>query len=214
MAKFVYNRFRLTFIILALLIYPIDALGLSLMRGENNESFTVLEGDFGARKTTIPHLFARETGHATLYSGAKITRLVATGQSKVDITESAEVTYIEADGKAMIDISDGVVGYLIMNGNSQANIKKMVISGTFYPISGDMLTEGGIIFNAGIVIHIWADNISFAEGKLKGKWADGKAFSILLVEHRTVNDEEKYEIAKSLPPQIQIHKTDDIEVRQ
>lgn len=213
MAEFLHNKYGITFILLALLICPIDTLGFSLIRGTNDNSMTILNGEFGVRgdasgkKANLTHLFARETGHATLNSGAMITRLVATGQSKVDITGSAEVNYIEADGKAIIDISDGVVGYLIMVGNSQANIKKIVISAALYPISGGILTDGGIIFSPGAVIHVWADNVSFEEGRLKGKWADGNEFSILLFERKTINDEEKCEIAKSLPQQIKTHKT-------
>ena len=206
MAKFVHKRFGLTVILLALLVYPIEALGLHIVRGEGDESFTVLEGKFSVKKTTLTHLFARETGHAILNSGAKITRLVATGHSEVEINEAAETTYIEADDKAIIRISDGVIGYLIMNGNSQAHIKKMVINGTLYPISGGALTEGGIVFSVCVVIHVWADDVSFEGGRLKGKWAGGEKFSILLAEHKIAEGEELYEIAKSLPQQIQIHK--------
>lgn len=204
MKKSLRKRFGITATLLVLVMIPADALGLRMLRGENDESFTILEGEFSVTKGSLEHLFARETGHAILKEGARIDRLVATDQSEVDVNDAAETTYIEADRSATIRISDGVVGYLVMRGNSRAHIKKIAIKKAIYPVSGRILTEGGIIFGSGAVIEIRSDSVSFGQGRLKGRWADGEPFSIPLLEHRMEHGEDAYEIPASLPQQIHL----------
>lgn len=209
MAKLTHDKWGLIITLLTLLISPINAQGLHFTRGAGDESFTILEGEFSVTETYLQHLFAQESGQAILKKGARVRRLVASGQSRVEIGNAAEVTYVEAGGNAIVRISDGVISYLIMNDNSQAFVKKMVIKGDVYPISNKILNEGAIIFNGCVVVRIWANNVSFEGGRLKGEWADGKTFSILLIERNRKDDGDDYEIAKSLPKQIRIHKTND-----
>lgn len=192
---------------LAIVTFPLDVSGLAISSSADKNSITIFEGEFEANQTSLTHLFAREIGHATVRNGTKVDRLVAAGQSRIDIADSSEVIYAEAKDKAIIYTSDSTVGYLIMKGESQTYIRNTTIRRALYPISGAVLTEGGIIFETGATIHIWADNTSFEKGRLKGTWTDGKEFSILLV--RFIKDENRYEIVGSMPRQVIIHRTDD-----
>lgn len=149
------------------------------LTGATNESvfLVVRENESITIDHEVSYLQLKDNGKATLKKGAKIAGLQASGNSELLLGEDVEVSHLTASGNSIVRISGAAISFLTVVGNGQADIKQINIPEGSFIAPGISINGGAIVYAPGAKIQVYADNVSFTDGKLTGFWNNGERFA-------------------------------------
>lgn len=149
-------------------------------------------------------------GNATLVlieEKSDVAHVEVSGNTTLRISSGAVISHVTVKDTSIVHITGGTLGYLNLEGRSQAHVHHLTMSGggrfSFFE-------NGGIMYTPETQIHLYATDVMFRAGNLSGTWDNGEHFSLSLGRAEFNEESERPRLLtqqqqpKSLPKQVNI----------
>lgn len=144
---------------------------------DNSIGVKVLVG----KNTHVGHITV--AGNATLVlieEKADVAHVEVSGNTTLRISSGAVISHVTVKDTSTVHISGGTLGFLNLEGRSQAHIHGATLNGGTFSAPGVSFNGGAIIYTPETQIYLYATDVMFRAGKVSGIWDNGEHFSLSL----------------------------------